>query len=393
MGVRNSEEFISETILRHNLYKMRLVCKTTTVILLALLIVEILMLEINSEIAIANHLNFTPYLSIIFFNTCGLIYTKKYFSKGKEHVNHIDKITNLYTFFLLASAVFISISDQSAYNQLMLFTLVLLISSSYFILEKKQILIPITVNGLVLIIGLYVQHGYSSVFQNQLIYLAFLLPVAYFISNAFYRSYLRSLKVQVRLIEEIDEKRQLAKELKEANRKLSLQSSLDPLTKIYNRKAINEYIEQLALRTTEMSLKITTIMLDVDYFKMYNDTYGHLEGDKVLVQIGEVLKKISKKYGVFTSRWGGEEFMVILLNANEQEVKEVCEDIMTKVAELEIEHKTSEVEGYITVSIGAYTQIATSHEDVLESLQFADSALYDVKRKGRNDYKHKIVTF
>ena len=283
--VRNSEEFISETIARHNLYKMRLVCKTTTILLVAIMIVKIITLRVSSEIVIVEHLSFTPYILIILFNVSCLIYTKRYVSKKQSNAKHINKITNLYTFLLLASAVFITITDQTAYNQLMLFTLILLISSSYFILEKKQILIPITVNGLVLIIGLYIQHGYTTVFQNQLLYLAFVLPVAYFISNAFHRSYLRSLKVQVRLIEEINEKRQLAKELKEANRMLSLQSTLDPLTKINNRKAINEYIEQLAKRTADSSFSMTTIMLDVDHFKMYNDTYGHLEGDKHLYKL------------------------------------------------------------------------------------------------------------
>lgn len=161
-------------------------------------------------------------------------------------------------------------------------------------------------------------------------------------------------------------------------------SITDDLTQLYNRRYFNDIIVRELNRAKRENQYITFMMLDVDYFKFYNDTYGHHAGDLVLKQVAAVLSSHAKRASDYAFRLGGEEFGLLYIhrdiNTSEQMALEVKQDI----EQLNIKHETSKISQHITISIGVVCQEALSFKssDVLYKL--ADEALYKAKYSGRN---------
>ena len=378
---------------KQNVRKVKLVSKYTTGIVLFVIILEaIFFLLNNGEWDGMLPVTIWPYFLFMGFNACCYLYTKnKRVQVTNNNYKKIERLIGLYVFSLTSFGVIISLTDQSGYNYLMIYTLIMLVSCSFFVLNKIQILIPIAIAGLVLVGGLYVLQGNTEQFRSQLLYLMALFPVTYFLSRAFYLTFQHTMNIQARLKSEVEMTKKLSEELWEANKKLAIQALIDPLTNLYNRRAINEYIEQLEQRTLKQSYLLSAIVLDIDYFKLYNDAYGHTSGDEVLKKVGEVLLQIAKKHKVFIARWGGEEFTVLIDEQSERNVQQICEEIVHEVHSLQLEHRASLVDQVVTVSVGAHTQIANTPGDILACIEQADAALYSVKENGRNHYKHRII--
>lgn len=378
---------------KQNFRRVKLVSKYTTGIVLFVIILEaIFFLLNNGEWDGMLPVNIWPYFLFMGFNAFCYLYTK---NKGvqvtKNNYKKIERFIGLYVFSLASFGVIISLTDQSGYNYLMIYTLIMLVSCSFFVLNKIQILIPITIAGLVLVVGLYVLQGNTEQFRSQLLYLMALFPVTYFLSRAFSFTFRHTMNIQARLKSEVEMTKKLSEELREANKKLAIQASIDPLTNLYNRRAINEYIEQLEQRTLKRPYLLSAVVLDIDYFKLYNDTYGHTSGDEVLKKVGAVLLHVAKKHKVFIARWGGEEFTVLMDEQNERNVQQICEEIIHEIHSLQLEHRASLVDRVVTVSMGAHTQIAKTPGDILACIEQADDALYNVKQNGRNNYEHRII--
>ncbi|MFF5994770.1 GGDEF domain-containing protein [Lysinibacillus sp. KU-BSD001] len=369
-----------------------MVSKVMTGIVLFILLVETVMVIFAKE-QVSNEVlsNVWGYLLLLGFNLiCHYYIQIKRVHVTEENYRKLDLYIALYIGLLTSLGVMIALTSQPDNNQLMMYTLIMLICCSYFVLTNKQILPTIIITSGVLVAGLYVIQGNSPQFYGQILYLAILFPITYLLSRAFYFSFHHMNKMQARLKSEIDMTRKLSQELSEVNEKLALQASLDPLTNLYNRRAINEYMEQLEAQILDTPCLLSAIVLDIDYFKLYNDTYGHTSGDEVLRKIGHVLKDIATKYNVFAARWGGEEFTLLFVEQQEDKVREICEEIIRAIHLLQIEHKTSKVDRLITVSIGAHTQKVATVNDILLCIEQADTALYSVKEKGRNAFEHKM---
>jgi diguanylate cyclase (GGDEF)-like protein len=124
-------------------------------------------------------------------------------------------------------------------------------------------------------------------------------------------------------------------------------------------------------------------MIDVDKFKHYNDTYGHQQGDAALQEAAKVFSQKLKRHGDFAARWGGEEFIILLPNTDEEGAVDVAEQVRKSVEALEIPG----INGIMTkicVSIGVYTRLSGQGGSINEFISRADKALYDVKNSGRN---------
>ena len=176
----------------------------------------------------------------------------------------------------------------------------------------------------------------------------------------------------------------ILRDLNLANGKLQAISMLDELTGVANRRALEEWLSrewQKALRKKEL---LTFIMLDVDFFKLYNDTYGHQAGDECLKKIADVLALNAKRGGDFVARYGGEEFVVGLFATDAIGGQQVGENIRLQVESLKIPHKASTISLYVTVSMGIATMIPETNTTYELLLQQADRALYQAKREGRN---------
>jgi diguanylate cyclase (GGDEF)-like protein len=125
-------------------------------------------------------------------------------------------------------------------------------------------------------------------------------------------------------------------------------------------------------------------MLDVDFFKLYNDTYKHLKGDDVLRSIGRVLRELSESEHVFAARVGGEEFIILWTENRIAEAKRVARKLRQNIIDLKIPHEMSPVAPYVTVSIGLYMMRGGSQDTSEELYRNADMALYRAKEQGRD---------
>lgn len=176
------------------------------------------------------------------------------------------------------------------------------------------------------------------------------------------------------------------KKLKKLNKKLENVSYTDTLTSMHNRRYFNLVYERELKRAKRTHSHITFMMIDIDFFKQYNDTYGHLEGDNALKSVAKVLMTTLKRPSDFVFRLGGEEFGVLLTQTDESSSAKLARDIGDAVREQKIEHSGSSVNKYLTISIGLVCCIADDalNEDILISR--ADDMLYEAKETGRNQY-------
>lgn len=179
----------------------------------------------------------------------------------------------------------------------------------------------------------------------------------------------------------------IATKLKVANKRLENASYIDPLTNLYNRRYFNIIYEKELKRAKRTKSYITFMMLDIDYFKQYNDTYGHLEGDNALKSVASALKETLKRPSDYVFRLGGEEFAVLMVDTPEIQSASMAQNICNVIKSKEIHHSTSKVSKIVTISIGVACCVA---DDALEDevmISKADEMLYKAKENGRDRYE------
>ena len=165
-------------------------------------------------------------------------------------------------------------------------------------------------------------------------------------------------------------------------------SYTDGLTGIFNRRKLEEHLEQEWRRMLREKRPLTIMMCDIDCFKHYNDKYGHQAGDDCLKAVASVLASHSRRSGDLAARYGGEEFTLVLPGIDEDSAYIQAEKIRSKVEALKLEHAGSAVSDYVTLSIGMATRIPTAELTVKKLIAAADQALYSAKEAGRN----RVVT-
>jgi diguanylate cyclase (GGDEF)-like protein len=172
--------------------------------------------------------------------------------------------------------------------------------------------------------------------------------------------------------------------LEEANRKLERLSFLDGLTNIANRRRFDEYLGLEWRRAQREQTPVSLILVDVDFFKLFNDHYGHEAGDEVLKRVAATLDATVGRPADLVARYGGEEFVVVLPGTDVQGAARLAERLRAAVAAMEIPHAQSRTAPHVTISLGVAT-IVPAREGAPEGLvTAADQALYEAKREGRN---------
>lgn len=180
---------------------------------------------------------------------------------------------------------------------------------------------------------------------------------------------------------------QLLEKLNRTNETLLKVARIDALTGLPNRLDMEEKFQRIKNISIREGMEFTILMLDIDYFKNYNDTYGHVKGDEVLTLVGQEMRKSSMRPGDYFARYGGEEFIALLENTGTKGSKVVAERILKNIEKLRIEHKSSLLsKKIISLSIGCVS-VTAKKGDIQESLiNMADEALYRAKAKGRDQY-------
>lgn len=173
-------------------------------------------------------------------------------------------------------------------------------------------------------------------------------------------------------------------QLEEANRALQRLSYLDGLTGIANRRRFEEVLDVEWRRARRVGVPLSLIMIDIDYFKAYNDAYGHQRGDDCLKQVAATLSNSVQRAGDLVARYGGEEFAVILPEIDANNAAEMAEMLREQIESLEIPHETLSGDCVLTISVGVATIYPQKDLSTISLLSAADQALYRAKFEGRN---------
>lgn len=165
---------------------------------------------------------------------------------------------------------------------------------------------------------------------------------------------------------------------------LSQYALRDGLTLLGNKRKLDEHLLQIARQAERDGTRFGLIMIDVDFFKQYNDIYGHVRGDKCLRQLASVLEAAAKRPLDLAARYGGEEFVLVLYGVRERDLMQIAESLGAHLEQLAIPHSGSEVSPYVTISMGVVAQSKDQPRSPTTLLQKADAALYQAKNRGRN---------
>ena len=174
------------------------------------------------------------------------------------------------------------------------------------------------------------------------------------------------------------------KNLEQVNQELSRLANIDSLTQIYNRYYFDLTLRKLWVEALRERAQISLILCDVDNFKLYNDTYGHLMGDKCLQQVAQALDDAINRDQDVATRYGGEEFALILPRTNSEGAIQVATRIMNAISNLNIFHGTSNVKNYVTISCGIACLSPSPGFSSINLIENADNALYQAKQRGKN---------
>lgn len=191
-------------------------------------------------------------------------------------------------------------------------------------------------------------------------------------------------KGMIAVVRDITLRKEAEEQLKKANDLLQRMLSLDGLTGIANRRSFDELLAREWESAKQQNAPLALIMIDIDAFKRFNDTYGHQCGDDCLRKVALSLEQTAKQYGGAAARYGGEEFAVILPHASPSKAAAAAEAIRLNIEGLAIPHRLSPAANCVTVSVGAAVAIPQPNEHAEALLSLADQALYRAKQNGRN---------
>ncbi len=198
-------------------------------------------------------------------------------------------------------------------------------------------------------------------------------------------------QVNQQLLTEINERKRVQLSLEQANKTLKKLAIVDSLTGIANRRYFDEFLKQELKRAARENLFLSLLLLDIDYFKRYNDFYGHQAGDVCLQKVAQALNNSVKRPTDLVARYGGEEFAVILSNTNINGASHIASIICENIQNLQIPHQGSDVSEYVSVSIGVATFECLNNISPISLIKAADKLLYQAKEQGRNRFKSKVI--
>jgi diguanylate cyclase (GGDEF)-like protein len=181
----------------------------------------------------------------------------------------------------------------------------------------------------------------------------------------------------------VDERETTQRAIQKLNRKLKQMADIDGLTQVFNRRFFDMLIQREWNRAARAGYPITLGMLDIDFFKRYNDTYGHQMGDDCLISVASALKKAIKRPADFVARYGGEEFVILLVNTDLPGGQKVAASIQKNIEKLAIRHSGSPL-GRVSISMGLAWTVPEKDKDASTLIRQADQALYRAKEMGRD---------
>ena len=167
---------------------------------------------------------------------------------------------------------------------------------------------------------------------------------------------------------------------------LRKKSETDPLTGLANRFGLNHYFEEIYEKCYHEKRMMAVGIMDIDFFKPFNDNYGHQAGDECIVMLSDILKEVEQKYGVFCARFGGDEFIIISVDRGPEDLRQIAQDLKDGVLKRAVPHAYSKVADKVTISQGYCYGVPLPRKKLNDYIQVADSAMYHVKERSKNDF-------
>lgn len=180
--------------------------------------------------------------------------------------------------------------------------------------------------------------------------------------------------------------RETQAKLEEKNAELKKLSCMDGLTGIANRRRLDEFLQKECLRSVRDDSPLSVILIDIDFFKPYNDHYGHLAGDECLRKVARGMDEVVQRASDLVARYGGEEFSVVLPNTDLKGAIRIATELLEKIRALGVPHEYSKAADIVTISLGVVSRVACENLAPADLLNLADAALYEAKESGRNRY-------
>ncbi|MDR2717796.1 MAG: GGDEF domain-containing protein [Treponema sp.] len=291
-----------------------------------------------------------------------------FFKKKKDRM--LWGLCYLFAFLINSFALLNMISTESERLFLFIFTSTLFIITFVFNF-KPRLFIPSAVLFYAFTVAMLINNHYSfKEMRNLHLFLLYIFLSMMIVKTLYYNS-------QVKLFTE-------KARIHEMNNMLDALSKTDELTKLNNRRFLLRYMDFLWKQCGRLRLPVSALMIDVDYFKKYNDTLGHVEGDQALIAIAQCLKNQIKRETDCVARFGGEEFVCLLPYMEKEAALNFAKDLVQTVEKMKIPHPMSTCSPYVTISTGVASIIPAENSPHTRLLDEADKALYRAKASGRN---------
>ncbi|KOS62621.1 diguanylate cyclase [Lysinibacillus sp. FJAT-14222] len=302
-----------------------------------------------------------------------------------------ESILLSYIYTILVLITVITVMDVYFFKHAALYEVLFLLICVIFSIPFLKIFWIALITVPPILISAYLSVGVSSESIKILLPMSLIIPIGLVIQRHNYKVQRQFTKQHILLQEEMIRSKNLSKLLAEKNNELSEQALRDTLTNLPNRRAFNNKLTQIGQQLSKPK-SISVMMIDIDFFKNFNDYYGHLQGDEALIKVAALLDEIAEKYNAFAARWGGEEFVIVSQHAAKFS-EHVCEEILEEVRNLNIRHERSKVADIVTVSIGMCHVKISNIEHLKTCCKLADQALYTAKQNGRNNFYSKNENF
>ena len=283
--------------------------------------------------------------------------------------------------FILAWCAGISLLDQLTNGQVIVYVIAIISIAVTPIYEPFLLLLMYLIIHIFFLILLpYFQKSAELLFANSVNSTAFLI-ISWAISCMRYKKQAEDFNNKKIIQAKNDELKWMNKELEEANRKLKILSQTDALTGVYNRSMFETKMGDEWSRCKRHSIPLSLIMADIDYFKSFNDKYGHQAGDHCIQQIAGILSASARRSSDIVARYGGEEFIIVLPHIERKKALELAEQMRKSAEEMTVQYLNSEVSNNITISLGVNTVIPTDELSIEGFIYNTDKALYKAKEK------------
>lgn len=319
----------------------------------------------------------TMYVLMIVVMVVFLLIFLKLGNNISENGTSIMVVGVSFTSFILVWCAGISLLDQLSYGQIIVYTVAIIsIAVTPFFKPITLLLIYSTIHTSFLVFMLHFQKSSEILFGNYINSTTFLI-ISWVISCMRYKNRVEDFNNE-KIIQEKSE------ELEKLNRELEKLSQTDSLTGIFNRSMFDRTIKTEWDRCKRHFTALSLIMIDIDFFKAFNDNYGHQAGDNCIRRVAGVLSKCVKRSSDMVTRYGGEEFAIILPHIEKENALELAQKMRSEVEALNILHAYSSISEYVTISLGVYTVIPSDKLSIEEFIEATDKALYEAKKENRN---------